>query len=89
MVDPVTGWFELFQLKGKPNKFVCMKRFNSAWLARYPRPRTIEFDNGGAFMVEFLEFCDNKGLKECPLFSWSPHSNEILERIHQVLVDCL
>ena len=28
MVDPVMGWFELSQLKGKPNALVCMKRFD-------------------------------------------------------------
>ena len=35
MIDPVTGWFELAQLKGKSNVFVCMKHFDSALLARY------------------------------------------------------
>ena len=29
MIDPVTDWFELVQLKDKPNVFVVMKRFNS------------------------------------------------------------
>ena len=29
MVDPVTGWFELAQLRDKPNAFVVMKRFDS------------------------------------------------------------
>ena len=41
MVDPVMGWFGLSQLKGKSNAFVCMKRFDSAWLACYPCPREI------------------------------------------------
>ena len=89
MVDPVTGWFELSQLKGKPDVFVCMKRFDSTWLACYPRPREIGFDNGGEFMAEFSELCDNMGLKQRPSSSWNPQSNAILERIHQVLADCL
>ena len=63
MVDPVTRWFELSQLKDKPDTFVWMKRFDSAWLARYPRPREIGFDNGGEFMAEFSELCDSMGLK--------------------------
>ena len=52
MVDPVTGWFELSQLiKGKTDGFVCMKRFDSAWLPRSPCPREIGFDNGGVFSI--------------------------------------
>ena len=62
MVDPVTGWFELYQLKGKSNALMCMKRFTSTWLARYPHPREIEFDNKGEFIAEFSELCNNMGL---------------------------
>ena len=72
MVDPVTGWFEMFQLKGKPNAFVCMKCLESTWLARYPRPREIGFDNGEEFMAEFSELCNNMGLKQRPSSSWNP-----------------
>ena len=54
MVDQVTGWFELSQLKGKPNAFACMKRFDSTWLARFPRPRKVEFNNGGNLWLSFL-----------------------------------
>ena len=53
------------------------------------RPREIGFDNGGEFIAEFSELCDNMGLKQRPLSSWNPQSNAILERIHQVLADCL
>ena len=40
-------------------------------------------------MAEFLELCDNIGLKQRLSSSWNPQSNAILERIHQVLSDCL
>ena len=89
MVNLVTGWFELSQLKCKPNAFMCMKCFDSAWFARYPRLRKIGFDNGGEFMAEFSELCDNMGLKQRPSSSWNPQSNAIPERSHQVLADCL
>ena len=89
IVDSVTGWFEMFQLKGKSDAFVCMKCFDSVWIDLYPRPREIGFNNGGEFMVEFSELCDNLGLKQRSLSSWNPQSNAILERIHQVLADCL
>ena len=63
MVDPVRSWFELAQLKGKPNIFVCMKRFDSVWLERYPCPRETGFNNGGEFIAEFSELCNNMGLQ--------------------------
>ena len=77
------------QLKGKTDACVCIKRFDSAWLACYLHLREIGFDNGGEFMAEFLELCDNIGLKQRLSSSWNPQSNAILERIHQVLADCL
>ena len=40
-------------------------------------------------MAEFRDLCDNMGLKRRPSSSWNPESNAILERIHQVLADCL
>ena len=64
MIDSVTGWFKLSQLKGTPDAFVYMKRFDSAWLTCYPHPREIWFDNGGEFMAEFSELCDNMDLKQ-------------------------
>ena len=72
MVDPVTGWFKLSQLKGKPNVCICMKSFDSTWLARYPRQREIGFDNGGEFMANFSDLCNNKynPIKNPPSISW-------------------
>ena len=48
-----------------------------------------EFDNGGEFKVEFRELTMNIGLKTKESLAWNPQSNTILERIHQVLADCL
>jgi hypothetical protein len=55
----------------------------------YPRPREIGFDNGGEFMSEFKDLCENMGLKKKPSAAWNPQSNTILEQIHQVLADCI
>ena len=89
MVDPVTGWFEQAQLYGTPTAYRCQQIFDNTWLARYPRPREIGFDNGGEFKAEFKQLCANMGLKEKTSLPWNPQSNSILERIHQVLGDCL
>ena len=89
MVDPVTGWFEQAQLYRTPTAYRCQQIFDNTWLARYPRPREIGFDNGGEFKAEFKQLCANMGLKEKTSLPWNPQSNSILERIHQVLGDCL
>ena len=63
MVDPVTGWFKQAQLYGTPTASRCIRIFDNTWLARYPRPREIGFDNGGEFKAEFRELTINMGLK--------------------------
>ena len=91
MVDPVTGWFEMAQIYDgeSPTAKRCQEILDTVWLSRYPRPREIGFDNGGEFKKEFRLLCKNMGLKEKPSLSWNPQSNSILERIHQILADCL
>jgi hypothetical protein len=82
MVDPVTGWFNLAPLCGNPTAFRAQQLLDNTWLARYPRAR-------GKFKAEFKDLCDNMGLKQKPSAAWNPQSNAILERIHQVLADCI
>mmetsp|Transcript_53643 Transcript_53643/g.61010 ORF Transcript_53643/g.61010 Transcript_53643/m.61010 type:complete len:157 (-) Transcript_53643:66-536(-) len=89
MIDPVTGWFEQAQLYGKPTASRCMRIFDTTWLACYPRPREIGFNNEGEFKAEFKELTMNIGLKAKESLTWNLQSNAILERIHQVLADCL
>jgi hypothetical protein len=92
MVDPVTGRLELAPLYGAPTAFRAQQLLDNTWLARYPRyprPREIGFDNGGEFMAEFKYLSDNMGLKKKPSVAWNPQSNAILERINQVLADCI
>ena len=64
LVDPVTGWFEQQQLYGSPTAYRCQQIFDNTWLARYPRPRQIVFDNEGVFKTEVKELCANMGLRE-------------------------
>ena len=89
MVDPVTGWFEQAQLYGSPTAYRCQQIFDTTWLARYPQPREIGFDNEGEFKAEFKQLCANMGLQEKTSLPWKPQSNSILEWIHQVLTDYL
>jgi len=89
MIDPVTGWFEVASLRNGATAYEAQRLLDSVWIARYPRPREIGFDGGSEFKAEFEELCRNMGLKRKPSGSWNPQSNAILERVHQVLGDCL
>ena len=48
MIDPATGWFEIKAITDKSAASI-MEHFDNEWLARYPRPQGIIFDNGGEF----------------------------------------
>ena len=84
MIDPATSWFEVARIKTKTSK-EAQRIFDSYWLARYPRPQEVGFDNGSEFKHLFQELCDNMGIKTKPTTDYNPQANAILERVHQVL----
>jgi hypothetical protein len=69
MIDPATGWFEIVKATNKSATSI-QDLFHNTWLARYPRPQFIVFDNGmvGEFKREFKQVCvqDNYGIKAKP-----------------------
>jgi hypothetical protein len=72
MIDPATGWFEI--VKATNNSATSIQDlFHYTWLARYPQPQLIVFDNGnvGKFKREFKQMCvhDNYGIKAQPTTS--------------------
>jgi hypothetical protein len=64
MIDPATGWFEIVEATNKSATSI-QDFFYNTWLARYPQPQFIVFDNGtiGEFKREFKQICDNYGIK--------------------------
>lgn len=66
-----------------------LENFDLAQLPRYPCQKEIGFNNGGEFVKEFSNLCNNMGLTQCPSSFLKPQSNAILRRIHQVLADYL
>jgi hypothetical protein len=69
MIDPATSWFEIVKATNKSATSI-QDLFHNTWLARYPRPEFIVFDNGimGKFKLEFKQMCmqDNYGIKAKP-----------------------
>ena len=84
MIDPVTSWFEIGRIN-TPSSEECQRVFDSMWLARYPRPQEIGFDNGSEFKSVFEELIQNMNIKKKPTTDYNPQGNSVLERIHQVL----
>jgi hypothetical protein len=67
MMDPSTGWFEIVEATYKSETYI-QDLFHNTWLAFYPRPQFIVFNNGitGQFKHEFKQICDNYGIKAKP-----------------------
>ena len=87
-IDPATGWFEITEIPDKSSARIS-QIFNSTWLARYPRPQKIIFDNGNEFKKDFLPLLKDFAIKPTPTTIKNPQANAILERVHQVLGDML
>jgi hypothetical protein len=57
------GWFEIVKATNKSATSI-QNLFHNTWLARYPQPQFIVFDNGGEFKPEFKQMRDNYGIKK-------------------------
>ena len=88
MIDPATGWFEIARIIN-PNTDEAQRAFDSCWLARYPRPVEVGYDNGSEFKWLFAELCANMGITPKISTDYNPQSNAIIERVHQVLGNAL
>ena len=77
MIDPTTGWFEVKDI-AKPSAEACQNVFYDMWIARYPQPQFIGFDNGSENKAVFKELCDNMGIKMNPSMMYNPQSNGII-----------
>jgi hypothetical protein len=94
MIDPATGWFEIVEATNKSATYI-QDLFHNTWLARYPQPQFIVFDNGSMveFKIEFKQMCDTKIMALKPnqlqVTTYNPQANAIIERVHKVVNDML
>jgi hypothetical protein len=69
--------------------------FHNTWLARYPRPQFIVFDNANAskFKREFKQMCELTIMALKPdqlqVTTIDPQASAIIERVHKVVNDIL
>ena len=86
MIDPATGWFEIVQYLDK-KAITIANLVEQTWLARYPRPTVITYDQGTEFVGHEFQHTMAKeyGIKTRAATTKNPQTNSILEQIHQVL----
>ena len=88
MIDPATGWFEVKDVVS-PSAEDAMVAFDDTWLSRYPRPEFLGFDGGSEYKSVFNQMRLNYGMKRCQSTPYNPQANGVIERVHQVLNNCL
>jgi hypothetical protein len=89
-----TGWFE--NVKATNDSATSIQDlFHNTWLACYPRPQFIVFDNGsmGEFQHEFKQTCEMTTMALKPnqlqVITYHPQANAIIEWVHKVVNDML
>jgi hypothetical protein len=78
MIDPATGFFEIVQVNSKTATSI-QDLFHNTWLARYPCPQFIVFDNGANSNVSSNRCVRTMALKLKPTTSHDPQGNAIIE----------
>ena len=85
MIDPVTGWFEIKDIKTKRADIIA-NVIEKTWLSRYPRPEKVICDRGKEFMAEFKKMIkEDYGIVQKLITTRNPQANAILERVHQTI----
>ena len=87
-MDVGTRWVELHEYSSKRSEDISLI-FDREWLNRYPRPRTVIYDNGTEFTSEWNEMLESYGVIGKPTTIKNPQSNAFVERVHLVIADCL
>ena len=54
MIDPVTSWFEIAEIKIKRADIIA-NVVETTWLTRYPYPTQVVLDRGKELIAEFSE----------------------------------
>jgi transposase InsO family protein len=89
IVDTVTNYPEITRIRNKTTREI-ITQFENAWLARYPRPRYVIYDQGSEFKsYEFQQFLARLGIDSRRSTVKNPQSNAIVERMHQTMGNIL
>ena len=83
IIDLVTNLIEVVRLDNKTDEHVALQ-FTNTWLARYPKPASCVYDQGGEFIGwAFQSMLDRNQIERRPTTAKNPQCNAICERMHQ------
>jgi hypothetical protein len=89
IIDLVTNLVEVVRLDNKTSAHVAMQ-FVNTWLARYPKPTSCVFDQGGEFIGwAFQHMLEENDIQRRPTTTKNPQANAICERMHQSIGNSL
>ena len=89
MIDMVTNLVEVVRLNNKTAAHVAL-HFENAWLARYPRPIHLIYDQGGEFTgYQFQRMLTRHHIHRHPITAKNPQANSVCERMHQTIGNTL
>ena len=80
-INPTTGWFEWTEVIDDKSSATILHFLDSVWLARYPRPRQVLYDNGSEFKKDFQPLFKDFAIKPKCTTIKNPLANSILKRI--------
>ena len=103
MIDPATGWFEIFEIPMLDLNEVTAgnyeyldkssarirQLFNNKCLCIYPRPRKVVFDNIYEFKWNFIPLINDFDIKSVCTTTKKPQANTTVERLNQVILNIL
>ena len=103
MIDPATGWFQIFRIPTfnldevviDNDKYIdksstrVSQMFNNTWLCRYPRQRRVVLDNGSDFKLDLTPLLNYFDIKPVLLSVKNPQSNALVEQVHQVILNMI
>jgi hypothetical protein len=89
MTESQSTLTEIVRLSNKTSQHVAHK-FETTYLARYPRPLRVIHDNGGEFIGNpFRHMLYVHGIKDVNTTAYNPQANSIAERMHQTIGNML
>lgn len=88
-IDIATTLLEIVRVDEKNSDYIFNK-FSTSWLARYPRPTRVIFDQGGEFVGRaFQSGLIQLGIQPVSITSKNPQANAVCERAHRTVKNML
>lgn len=89
IIDLVTNLTEIVRIRNKSSAHIA-QLVEQTWLARYPMPQHIIYDQGTEFTgYHFQQMCDRNHILKHPISTKNPQANAVCERMHQTVGNAL